>query len=77
MAKSKVKNVKVMIGSGEHAIFKSVPKGKKMYLMRAGMTFSEARHHLEEKELEYLNEIEDRCKKREIKTHVLSIFNRV
>ncbi len=29
MKKSKIKNVKVMIGSGEHAMFINVPKGKK------------------------------------------------
>ena len=52
MKKSKIKNVKVMIGSGEHAMFINVPKGKKVKLMRAGMTFSEARHHLEEKDMQ-------------------------
>ena len=52
MKKSKIKNVKVMIGSGEHSMFITIPKGKKVMLMRAGMTFSEARHHLEEKEYE-------------------------
>ena len=29
MRKSKIKNVRVMIGSGEHSIFIKVPKGKK------------------------------------------------
>lgn len=29
MRKAKIKNVKVMIGSGEHSIFIKVPKGKK------------------------------------------------
>lgn len=77
MKKSKIKNVKVMIGSGEHAMFINVPKGKKIKLMRAGMTFSEARHHLEEKEYEYLQEIEDRRVKEDAKRHILSIFKRI
>ena len=29
MRKSKIKNVRVMIGSGEHSMFITVPKGKK------------------------------------------------
>lgn len=45
--------------------------------MREGMTFSEARHHLEEKEYKYLKEIEDRRVKEDIKRHVLSIFKRI
>ena len=77
MKKSKIKNVKVMIGSGEHAMFINVPKGKKVKLMRAGMTFSEARHHLEEKEYEYLKEIEDRSVKKDAKRRILSIFKKI
>lgn len=77
MKKSKIKNVKVMIGSGEYAMFINVPKGKKVKLMRAGMTFSEARHHLEEKEYEYLKEIEDRSVKKDAKRHILSIFKKI
>lgn len=77
MKKSKIKNVIVMIGSGEHAMFINVPKGKKVKLMRAGMTFSEARHHLEEKEYEYLKEIEENSEKRDAKTHILSIFKQI
>ncbi len=76
MRKSKIKNIKVMIGSGEHAMFINVPKGKKLKLMRVGMTFSEARHHLEEKEYDYLKEIEDRRVKEDAKRYVLSIFKR-
>ena len=53
MRKAKIKNVKIMIGSGEHLMFITIPKGKKVKLMRAGMTFSEARYHLEEKEYDY------------------------
>lgn len=45
--------------------------------MRAGMTFSEARHHLEEKEYEYLKEIEDRSVKKDAKRHILSIFKKI
>lgn len=66
-----------MIGSGEHAMFINVPKGKKVKLMMSGMTFSEARHHLEEKEYEYLKEIEDRRVKDDAKRHILSIFKRI
>ena len=29
MRKAKIKNVKIMIGSGEHSMFITVPKGKK------------------------------------------------
>lgn len=32
MRKAKIKNVKVMIGSGEHSMFLNVPKGKKVML---------------------------------------------
>ncbi len=32
MRKSKIKDVRVMIGSGEHATFITVPKGKKVML---------------------------------------------
>ena len=64
MRKAKIKNAKIMIGSGEHLMFITIPKGKKVKLMRAGMTFSEARYHLEEKEYDYLKEIEYRpCKR--------------
>ena len=76
MRKAKIKNVKVMIGSGEHSMFITVPKGKKVKLMRTGMTFSEARHHLEEKEYDYLKEIEYRRVKEDAKRYVLSIFKR-
>ena len=77
MKKSKIKNVKVMIGSGEHSMFLNVPKGKKVKLMRVGMTFSEARHHLEEKEYEYLKEIKENSEKRDTKRHILSIFKKI
>lgn len=40
-----------MIGSGEHRMFINVQKVKKVKLMMSGMTFSEARHHLEGKNL--------------------------
>ena len=69
MKKSKIKNVKVMIGSGEHSMFLNVPKGKNVNLLRTGMTFSEARHHLEEKEYYYLKEIEDRRVKENAKRY--------
>ena len=55
MKKSKIKNVKVMIGSGEHSMFINVPKGKKVMLedgtfIRAGITSEEARNEFLEKE---------------------------
>lgn len=55
MKKSKIKNVKVMIGSGEHSMFITVPKGKKVMLedgtfIRAGITSEEAKNEFLEKE---------------------------
>ena len=76
MKKSKIKNVKVMIGSGEHAMFINVPKGKKVKLMKVGMTFSEARHHLEEKENRLIEDIERKQEKNNIKRRILTLFKR-
>ena len=76
MRKSKIKNVRVMIGSGEHRMFINVQKVKKVKLMMSGMTFSEARHHLEEKEYEYLKEIKENSEKRDTKRHIFYLFSR-
>ena len=50
-------------------MFLNVPKDKNVNLLRTGMTFSEARHHLEEKEYYYLKEIEDRRVKENAKRY--------
>ena len=69
MRKAKIKNVKVMIGSGEHSIFIKVPKGKKIMLedgtfIRAGITSEEARNEFLERENKIIKEIENEQKKK-------------
>ena len=85
MRKSKIKNVRVMIGSGEHSMFITVPKGKKVMLedgtfIRAGITSEEARNEFLEKDLEKENkiieDIERKQLKEKVKRRVLSIFNK-
>ncbi len=63
MRKSKIKNVRVMIGSGEHSMFITVPKGKKVMLedgtfIRAGITSEEAKNEFLEKENKIIEDIE-------------------
>ena len=82
MRKSKIENVRVMIGSGEHSIFIKVPKGKKIMLedgtfIRAGITFEEARNEFLERENKIIKEIENEQKKEKVKKKVLSIFKRI
>lgn len=82
MRKAKIKNVKVMIGSGEHSIFIKVPKGKKIMLedgtfIRAGITSEEARNEFLERENKIIKEIENEQKKEKVKKKVLSIFKRI
>lgn len=82
MRKSKIKNVKVMIGSGEHSMFLSVPKGKKVMLedgtfIRAGITAEEARNEFLEKENKIIEDIEKEQRKENVKKKVLSIFKRI
>ena len=81
MRKSKIENVRVMIGSGEHSIFIKVPKGKKIMLedgtfIRAGITSEEARNEFLERENKIIKEIENEQKKEKVKKKVLSIFKR-
>ena len=81
MRKSKIENVRVMIGSGEHSIFIKVPKGKKIMLedgtfIRAGITSEEARNEFLERENKIIKEIENEQKKEIVKKKVLSIFKR-
>ena len=82
MRKSKIENVRVMIGSGEHSIFIKVPKGKKIMLedgtfIRAGITSEEARNEFLERENKIIKEIENEQKKEKVKKKVLSIFKRI
>ena len=82
MRKSKIKNVKVMIGSGEHSMFLNVPKGKKVMLedrtfIRAGITSEEARNEFLEKENKIIKEIEIEQLKEKVKKKALSIFKRI
>ena len=82
MRKSKIKNVKVMIGSGEHSMFLNVPKGKKVMLedgtfIRAGITAEEARNEFLEKENKIIEDIEKEQRKENVKKKVLSIFKRI
>ena len=82
MRKAKIKNVKVMIGSGEHSMFLNVPKGKKVMLedgtfIRAGITSEEARNEFLERENKIIKEIENEQKKEKVKKKVLSIFKRI
>ena len=81
MRKSKIKNVRVMIGSGEHSMFITVPKGKKVMLrdgtfIRAGITSEEARKEFLEKENKIIEDIERKQLKEKVKRRVLSIFNK-
>ena len=81
MRKAKIKNVKVMIGSGEHSIFIKVPKGKKIILedgtfIRAGITSKEARNEFLERENKIIKDIEKEQLKEKVKKKVLSIFKR-
>ena len=80
MRKAKIKNVKVMIGSGEHSMFLNVPKGKKVMLedgtfIRSGITAEEARNEFLERENKIIEEIEKEQLKEKVKKKVLSIFN--
>ena len=82
MRKSKIKNVKVMIGSGEHSMFLNVPKGKKVMLedgtfIRVGITAEEARNEFLEKENKIIEDIEKEQRKENVKKKVLSIFKRI
>ena len=82
MRKSKIKNVKVMIGSGEHSMFLNVPKGKKVMLedgtfIRAGITAEETRNEFLEKENKIIEDIEKEQRKENVKKKVLSIFKRI
>ncbi len=82
MRKAKIKNVKVMIGSGEHSMFLNVPKGKKVMLedgtfIRAGITAEEARNEFLERENKIIEEIEKEQLKEKVKKKVLSIFKRI
>ena len=82
MRKSKIKNVKVMIGSGEHSMFINVPKGKKVMLadgtfIRAGITSEEARNEFLEKENKIIKDIEKEQLKENVRKKVLSIFKRI
>lgn len=82
MKKSKIKNVKVMIGSGEHSMFINVPKGKKVMLedgtfIRAGITSEEARNEFLEKENKIIKDIEKEQLKENVRKKVLSIFKRI
>lgn len=81
MRKSKIKNVRVMIGSGEHSMFITVPKGKKVMLedgtfIRAGITPEEARNEFLEKENKIIEDTERNQLKEKVKRRVLSIFNK-
>ena len=81
MRKSKIKNVKVMIGSGEHSMFINVPKGKKVMLedgtfIRAVITSEEAKNEFLEKENKIIEDIERKQLKEKVKRRVLSIFNK-
>ena len=81
MIKSKIKNIRVMIGSGEHSMFLNVPKGKKIMLgdgtfIRAGITSEEARNEFLERENKIIEDIERKQLKEKVKRHVLSIFKR-
>ena len=81
MRKSKIKNVRVMVGSGEHSMFITVPKGKKVMLedgtfIRAGITSEEARNEFLEKENKIIKDIERKQLKEKVKRRVLSIFNK-
>ena len=82
MRKAKIKNVKVMIGSGEHSIFIKVPKGKKIMLedgtfIRAGITSEEARNEFLERENKIIKDIEKEQLKENVRKKVLSIFKRI
>lgn len=82
MRKAKIKNVKVMIGSGEHSMFLNVPKGKKVMLedgtfIRAGITAEEARNEFLERENKIIEEIEKEQLKEKVKKKVLSILKRI
>ena len=82
MKKSKIKNVRVMIGCGEHAMFIKVPKGKKVMLhdgnfIRAGITSEEARNEFLERENKIIEDIERRQLKEKVKKRVLSIFKKI
>ena len=82
MRKAKIKNVKVMIGSGEHSMFLNVPKGKKVMLedgtfIRAGITSEEARNEFLERENKIIKVIEKEQLKENVKKKVLSIFKRI
>ena len=82
MRKAKIKNVKVMIGSGEHSMFINVPKGKKVMLedgtfIRAGITSEEARNEFLEKENKIIKDIEKEQLKENVRKKVLSIFKRI
>ena len=82
MRKAKIKNVKVMIGSGEHSMFLNVPKGKKVMLedgtfIRAGITAEETRNEFLEKENKIIEDIEKEQRKENVKKKVLSIFKRI
>ena len=82
MRKAKIKNVKVMIGSGEHSMFLNVPKGKKVMLedgifIRAGITSEEARNEFLERENKIIEEIEKEQLKEKVKKKVLSILKRI
>lgn len=76
MRKSKIKNVKVMIGSGEHSIFLKVPNGKKVMLadgtfIRAGITSEKARNEFLKRENKIIKEIEKEQLKENVKKKVL------
>ena len=62
MRKSKIKNVRVMIGDGT--------------FIRAGITSEEAKNEFLEKENKIIEDIERKQLKEKVKRRVLSIFNK-